>query len=153
MHNSVDNCTECQLYCVCGTECQIDNQKGEHMKTLLLSFLLASAAGLATAADNTSFNGKWQIHVSIAGNDSDQDCSLTQKDRNLTGTCTSERGTVNISGTVDENKVTWTYKSEYEGSPLTVTYTGTLDSPAKITGTVNVEEFGMQGQFTANQSK
>jgi hypothetical protein len=60
---------------------------------------------------------------------------------------------VNISGKVDEKKITWMYKSEYNGSPITVNYKGTLDSTTKITGTVNVEEYGAEGEFTATQSK
>lgn len=123
------------------------------MKSLLLSFLLASAAALAPAADNPSLNGKWQVHSSIAGNDSDQACTFTQKDSDLTGSCTSDKGTVNITGRVDGKKVTWSYKSEYEGTPLTVSYEGTLDSANKITGDVNVPEFSAQGDFTATPSK
>lgn len=44
------------------------------------------------------------------------------------------------------------YKSEYNGSPLTVKYDGALQSN-KITGTVNVEEYGVDGDFTATLSK
>lgn len=124
------------------------------MRLLLLSFLLASAAVGASAADNTSLSGKWKIHSSVAGNESDQDCTFTQKDNDLTGSCVSDRGTVEISGKVDGTKVTWTYKSEYQGNPLTVIYRGTLESTTqKIAGTLSVVEYGVEGDFTATQSK
>ena len=129
------------------------SEKGEPMKILLLSFLLAAAAVLAPAADNASLSGKWQVHASAGGNESDQACTFTHKADDLTGSCTSDRGTVQIAGKVDEKNVTWTYKSEYNGSPLTVTFKGKLDSPAKITGTVRAEEFGIEGEFTATQSQ
>lgn len=120
------------------------------LKTLLL---LISAAALITAANNPSLSGKWQVHNSIAGNESDQACTFTQKDNDLSGTCSSENGNVNITGKVDGKKVTWTYKSDYNGSPLTVNYEGTVNSDNKISGSVNVPEFSADGDFTATLSK
>jgi hypothetical protein len=131
----------------------IPSEKGEQMKTRLRLFLLASVATLAFAADNAPFSGKWQIHNNIAGNESDQACTFTQKGNELTGSCSSDQGVVNITGKVDEKKVTWTYKSEYNGSPITLNYQGSLDSATKIAGTVNVAEYGADGDFTATQSK
>ena len=121
------------------------------MKIPLASLLFLSASALAVAAD--PFAGKWQIHSNIGGNESDQNCTFTLKDTDLTGSCSSEKGAVNITGKVDGKKVTWSYKSEYNGSPLTVSYEGKLDSDTKITGTVTVAEFSVDGQFTATQSK
>jgi hypothetical protein len=123
------------------------------MRTLSLPFLLASAAVLAPAADNPSLTGNWQVHTSAAGNESDQACIFAQKDHDLTGSCNTNRGTVQISGKVDEKKVTWMYKSDYNGSPLTVTFNGTLNSTTKITGSVRAEEFGVEGEFSATLSK
>jgi len=122
------------------------------MKILILSSL-AIAATFAYPADPPSFNGKWQVHTSISGNESDQDCTFTQKDDVLSGNCTSDRGTFQISGTVNGSKVTWSYKSEYNGTPLTVKYEGAVDSTSKIKGNVNVPEFGAAGDFTATQAK
>jgi hypothetical protein len=123
------------------------------MKTILVSLLLVSAAAVASAGDNPSLSGKWQVHNSISGNESDQGCTFTQKDSDLTGSCSSDNGTVKISGKVDGKKVTWSYKSEYNGTPLTVTYEGIVESATKITGSVTVPEFSADGDFTATQSK
>jgi hypothetical protein len=122
------------------------------MKRLILISLLTFAAALVLAADNAPLSGKWQVHNSIAGSESDQSCSFTQKDDDLTGTCTSDKGTVNITGKVNGKKVSWSYKSEYNGDPLTVKYEGVVDS-AKITGSMSVPEFSVEGDFTAIQSK
>jgi hypothetical protein len=135
-----------------GTQCQNRSLKGEHMKTLLLSFL-TFAAVVTPAADNPSLSGAWQIHNNIAGNESDQACTFTQTGSDLAGNCTSDSGTGKITGKVDEKKVTWTYKSEYNGGPITLNYKGTLDSANKIAGSVNVEEYSVEGDFTATQSK
>src|ERR1700732_1079059 len=100
------------------------------MKISLIAFLLAAAAVIALAADDASLSGKWQIQRSAAGNESQQDCTFTQKNSDLTGTCNStDRGTVQISGKVDGKSVTWTYKGESPGGPVTVVYTGTIESP------------------------
>src|SRR5437763_15814410 len=82
----------------------IEKRKAFSLKILIL---LASAAALATAADNTSLSGKWQVHSSIAGNDNDQACTFTQKDNDLSGTCSSDKGAVNITGKIDGKKVNW----------------------------------------------
>jgi hypothetical protein len=118
------------------------------MKIPLLAFLLAAAA----AADDVSLSGKWQIQRNAGGNDSQQECVFTQKNGDLTGTCKDERGTVEMSGKVDGKRVTWTYKGDSPGGPVTVTYNGTLDSPAKITGRVLAVEFSIEGDFIATRA-
>lgn len=120
------------------------------MKTLLL---LISTAALLAAGDSSSLSGKWQVHTSIGGTDYDSTCTFTQKESDLGGTCVSDQGTVNITGKINGKKVTWSYKSEYQGTPLTVSHDGTLGSDNKITGTVSVPEFSVDGDFTATQSK
>lgn len=49
------------------------------MKSLLL-VLLASVSIAASAADTPSLAGNWKVHNSIAGNENDMNCSLTQTD-------------------------------------------------------------------------
>ena len=126
------------------------------MKTI---FVLISAAALVAAptrlvsADNVSVDGKWHVHDSIAGNDSDADCTFVQKDTDLAGTCKIETGSVTITGKIDGKKVTWSYKSEYNGSPLTVVHEGTLGADNKITGKASVPEYSVDGDFTATQAK
>ncbi len=125
------------------------------MKRLFASVLLASAAVTSLAADNASLTAKWKTHSSIAGNDSDGECTLTQTDKDLTGTCkTSEGKDATVTGNVDGTKVTRSFDSEYNGTPLTIKYIGTLDSAAgKIAGTVSVDPCGVDGDFTASLAK
>ena len=116
-------------------------------------FFVAGLTLLALSADNSPVAGKWQVHSSIAGNDSDSTCTFTQNGAQLTGTCTSHAGTVNITGKVDGKKVAWSYKSDHQGTKLTVRYEGTLNADNKITGTATVPEFSVDGDFTAAQAK
>ena len=131
------------------------NLTSEHpMKSLIFSVLLASAAVATSAADDASVTGTWKVHNSIAGNESDMTCTVSQKDKDLTGSCQGEQGSVAITGKVDDKKVSWTYKSEYNGGPITLKYSGDVaDSADKISGTVTVEEYSVDGDFTATISK
>lgn len=117
------------------------------MKSLaaLSSLLFAASAVAATP----SLTGQWAVHNSIAGNESDQECKFVEADNKITGTCKSEDKEVPVKGSLDGNKVTWTYDMDYNGSPLTLTYTATLDDSGKIAGNVEVDPFGVTGDFTA----
>ena len=119
----------------------------------ILSFALLAVSALALAADVPSLSGKWQIHSSIGGAEFDQACTFTQKDSDLTGTCVSDQGKVEISGKIDAGKVTWLYKSEYNGTPITVQYEGSFGAEAGLKGSVSVAEFGVSGDFTAVPAK
>lgn len=124
------------------------------MTNLFLSLLLAcSPAILSGAAEALSVSGTWQVHNNIAGNESDHPCTFVQDGNALKGSCRSREGEVKLSGSIEDKKVTWTYKSQYEGSPITVKYDGRLESATKIVGTVNVAEYGADGEFTATLSK
>lgn len=119
------------------------------MKTLLFSLLLSALA----AAQSPSLAGKWQILRNANGNESTQSCTFEQKGGALSGECTSGEQTVKITGKVEGAKLAFTYKTEREGSPVTVQYTGAIQSPDKITGKVLAVEFAVEGDFTATRDK
>lgn len=120
------------------------------MKILLAALLLIPA--LTSAADAPTLTGKWNVHISIAGREADATCTFEQKGEDLTGSCAAAAGNFTVSGKVADKKVTWTYKSNSEAGPVTLNYRGAIQSPTSITGSVNVEEFGVEGQFTATQA-
>jgi catechol 2,3-dioxygenase-like lactoylglutathione lyase family enzyme len=111
------------------------------------AFLFASSA---FAAPNLT--GRWAIHNNIAGNENDAECQLVATDNKITGSCKSQDKDLPVTGTVDGNKVTWQFQSDYNGSPLTLIYKATLDESNKIAGTVEVQPFGITGDFTATAS-
>jgi len=125
------------------------------MKAVFVSALLLAGALTSLAADNTPLTGKWKIHSSVAGNDSDSECTLTQTGSDISGTCkTAEGKDSKATGKVDGAKVTWSFESDYNGTPLTIKYAATLDETVgKITGTVSVDPFGVEGDFTATAEK
>ena len=143
------------MLCESGTQVPIQIREVEHMKALLVSAFLMSSTITAVAADTPSVAGKWKIHQSIANNESDSVCTLTQTGTDVGGTCKGAEGPeLKVTGKVEGTKVTWHYEAEYNGSPLTMTYTATLDSNSgKFAGTVDVDPFGVQGDFTATADK
>jgi hypothetical protein len=122
------------------------------MKTLLAAVLatLLSAITL-TAADPVS--GTWQIHQNIVGNESDLACMFTQAGDDLAGTCDGPNGAVKLTGKVSGKKVTWTIQFDYNGTPLTLKYSGTLTSDTKMTGSVSVDPYQVEGEFAASPAK
>jgi hypothetical protein len=70
----------------------------------------------------------------------------------LTGSCKSDK-TYEITGEVDDKKVTWKHDAEYEGQKITLTYTGTLDTPSKLEGDIDVQPFGVTGTFNATKEE
>jgi hypothetical protein len=103
------------------------------------------------AADTVS--GTWQIHQNISGNESDLACTFTPTGDDLAGTCVAGDRTMKFTGKVSEKKVNFTVQTEYNGSPLSMAYSGTLTSSTKMTGTVIVEPYKVEGEFTATSAK
>jgi hypothetical protein len=119
----------------------------------MLPTLLLFVATSALAATAPNLTGQWTVHNSIAGNESDMECKFVQTETKLTGSCVGTEKEVQITGSMDGSKVTWKYDGDYNGTPITLTYKGLVDEAGKITGSVDVDPFGVTGDFTAAHSK
>lgn len=121
-------------------------------KLLALTALLAGTSAFAAGAPNVT--GSWAVHNSVAGNESDQECKLVVADNKVSGACKSQEGKdLPVTGTLDGNKLTFQYDSEFNGQPLTIIYTATLDDSGKIAGSIEVQPYGVTGDFTAAPEK
>jgi hypothetical protein len=123
------------------------------MKKCLVASLLVFAATSVLASGPTDITGRWKFHSVISGTETDTPCALVQSERKLSGTCRVNDADVKIVGKVDNKKITFQYNSDYNGTDLTVTYTGALDDSGNIKGDVNVEPFAVSGDFTATPAK
>jgi hypothetical protein len=121
------------------------------MKIILTAAVLLATSS-AFAAGAPTLTGKWTIHSSIAGNESDMACTFARTDATLTGSCKGDKD-IAITGSVDGNKVTWKYDTEHDGTPLTLTYTATLGDSEKFAGSVDVAPYSITGDFTATPLK
>ena len=118
------------------------------MKLTLALLVLAATSGLVQAQTAPSISGKWKIHTSMV-QESDSTCTFTQAGTDLTGACEGDNGKFNIAGKVEGNTVSWSFKTDYNGTPLTVSYQGKLESDTKMSGSSSVAEMSLDGDFTA----
>jgi len=116
------------------------------MKRLLAASALLFAASAFPAQNLT---GPWAVHSNISGSETDQGCNLVVTANKITGTCKAQDKDRQVTGAVDGNKFTWQYAAEYNSIPFTSVYTGILGDSGKITGTLNLQPFNMDGVFTA----
>src|ERR1700733_14198025 len=123
------------------------------MKKLLVPSLLVCVAPPMFAFGAAGLTGSYTLHSSIAGTDTDQTCSLSQTNNQVAGSCKSDTGEVQMTGTVDGKNVTLKVKAEYNGEPLTVTYTGTIDDAGNVQGDADVEPMGVTGDFKLTPAK
>ncbi len=91
-------------------------------------------SALAFGADLT---GTWQFTGDVSGN--------------LSGTCKSPTASnIPVAGEVNEQKVTFSYSVDYQGTTYTLQYTGKVDEAgAGLTG--GIEVAGTGGTFSAKK--
>ena len=117
------------------------------MNASLIAALLASSV---LSGSDTPLTGEWKVRNDISGNVSEMTCTFTQKGEDLSGGCATEQGNVEITGKVVQTSVTWGFKSQYNGGPITLNYKGSLGTDGQLAGAVTVEEFSVTGDFTAS---
>jgi uncharacterized protein (DUF2147 family) len=103
------------------------------------------------AASVDSIAGKWQLKGDVVGNPINTTCEIAQSGTKITGVCSSmEQGGPDqpITGEVKGDSVTFSHGGEYQGTALTIIYSGKLSSN-KLEGTINVKPFDAGGTFTA----
>ncbi len=117
------------------------------MDTRMAAALLCTLSTAALAQTPApSVTGQWNVHLSVAGNDRDFSCKFAQEDKKLTGGCSDM---TDFSGSVDGSNVTWQAK----GEQASLKFTGKLNTDGTITGTVNVIEYSIDGDFKATPVK
>jgi hypothetical protein len=133
------------------------------MKILVASGVLMmaslSALGQATVpaapAAVLPANGTWKVTGDVQGVSVAMTCMLTLgADQTITGNCTDNTGSAStphpVTGTVKDHTLSWAFNSDYQGTPITVNLTGTVDATgAKMAGTIAVDPMAADGDFTA----
>jgi carbon monoxide dehydrogenase subunit G len=95
-------------------------------------------------------SGKWKGEVEVAGNSATPEFTFKQDGARLTGAYKGMLGEAPIEGTVEGSRIRWVVKGNFDGSPVTVIYTGTLESDKLIKGTVDFAGQA-EGTFTAKK--
>jgi len=116
-------------------------------RLVLPALLLFVSAAASAQTPAPSLSGKWKVHSIVSGNEYNSTCTITQTGNAFAGTCVSEQGETKMAGSVDGSKATWKVDTDYQGTPITLTYTGAFDAKGKLTGSLEVQPFGVTGDF------
>jgi hypothetical protein len=121
---------------------------------LKLHSVCAVLALLAIPAFAADFTGSWQFSVDIDGGGHGEPVFvLKQASDKVTGTYSGPLGdALPVTGTGKGNTLVLELKAQVNDEAATITYTGTLDSPGKMHGTVAFS-VGGSGKWTATPKK
>ena len=109
--------------------------------------LLAHVAGQDKPIDVA---GNWALAVETAAGTGAPSVELKQDGETLTGNYSSEVfGEQKVTGTIKGNAVTFGFTTSFQGSTVTVTYTGTADA-STMKGKVTIGDLG-EGTFTGKK--
>ena len=103
----------------------------------------------AALAAQTDVSGDWNMTFQTEQGDTEVSLTLEQDGEKLTGSITSDQGTVEFEGTISDDKVKWVLEIEAEGQFLEITIDGTVDGDA-MTGYADFGGFG-GGDWTATR--
>jgi len=101
---------------------------------ILLGLSLGTVGGWTSA---TNITGTWDFSVSLDGGPQNVPMTFVfkQEGEKLTGSQSGESGENKVTGTVKGNKVAFNVEGKNRsGEPYKNTYTGTIESPTKMTG-------------------
>jgi len=118
-------------------------------RLVLGAFLIASPV---VAAGPPDIAGMWTVHQTVAGNTVDRECTFVQTWTTVTGTCKDGGKDVSIAGRIDGATVAWQFGSDFNGTALTLKYTGTLNETGTVAGSVEVAPFSVTGEFSARRA-
>jgi type 1 fimbria pilin len=125
------------------------------MKSLKAAALLLALLAAPAVAQGDSVSGTWKVTGDVVGNAVDVVCTFTQDGKKLTGTCKpagAEKAS-DAAGEVSEKKVTWKFDTQYEGQPITLTFTGTLGDNSQLKGDIDVQPYNVSGTFEAKKEE
>jgi len=109
--------------------------------------VLADAAGQDKPVD---VSGNWALTVETSAGTGNPTVEFKQDGETLTGNYSSQVfGEQKVTGTIKGNAITFGFTTSFQGSTVTVTYTGTAD-PSTMKGKVTLGELG-EGTFTGKK--
>jgi hypothetical protein len=125
-------------------------------RSYLAVLALASAFGAHAAAAQSDakidVTGKWVFNVTTSAGNGTPNVTLKQKGDSVTGHYSSQTlGETELKGTVKDRKITFRFPVSEQGTTLTVTYTGTIETKDSMKGTVDIGGMA-NGTFTAKRS-
>jgi len=127
----------------------------QRLRSYLTIIVLASAIGAHGAAAQSDakidVTGKWVFNVTTQAGTGTPTVTLKQQGDSLTGHYSSQTlGETELKGTLKNGKIMFRFPVSAEGTTLTVTYTGTVDTKDSMKGNVDIGGVA-SGSFTAKR--
>jgi hypothetical protein len=115
---------------------------------MVIALVTAGSAGQAAKID---VSGTWVFDVQTEAGSGTPTVTLKQDGEKLTGHYSSETlGEADLTGTVKAAEIAFTFTASVAGNSLPVSYTGTVDSPTTMKGTLSITGIG-NGTFTGKK--
>ena len=119
------------------------------MKMLLSAALMVLLAPVAGAGES-DIGGAWTFEVETAAGSGSPSFTFKQEGEKLTGTYKGLFGTADLTGTVKGNEIKFSFKVDYQGQNLEITYEGKIEDKDTMKGTVKMSEIG-EGTWTGKR--
>ena len=124
------------------------------MKKLFLLVILFSLLGTGISRGTSiavDVSGTWSLSVDLEdGGHGDPTFVFKQDKEALTGSYDGPLGQRSVSGSVKENKIVFGFEFTNEGETRKVSYTGTIESATKMSGTMEISG-GSKGKWTGTK--
>ncbi len=117
------------------------------------SVLLASSMAIArqdAGKGRIDVTGKWVAQVETSAGSGTPTFTFKQDGEKLTGHYSGQLGEAELTGTVKEKEISYSFGVDVQGTHLDITYSGTVESKDAMKGTVKLGGFG-EGTFTAKR--
>jgi hypothetical protein len=114
--------------------------------------LIASFGAASPRVAGIDISGTWVFSVDLQdGGHGDPTFVFKQEGEKVTGTYSGPLGEQNVTGTVKGDKAVFGFQASRDGETIKATYTGTLESPTKMTGTVEFNGGEQRGKWTGTK--
>ena len=124
------------------------------LKTIRQAALLVVVCSLAVASlaaqAKIDVTGTWNFDVQTDAGAGAPTMTFKQDGEKLTGHYTGTFGEADLTGTVKGNAITFSFSADFQGTALTSTYKGTIESATSMKGTLEISGVG-SGTFTAKK--
>jgi hypothetical protein len=125
-------------------------------RVALMLVFVASSTLVSASAAATDVTGTWNFSVDLgAGGQGTPVFALKQSGVQITGTYEGPLGKHNVTGRVTGTKIVINLKVTRDDGPVTLTYTGKIDNPNTMSGSVSVMRgtAGMTGTWRASKKQ
>jgi hypothetical protein len=118
--------------------------------TALASVMFAFAVVSFAQSSKVDLTGKWLFTVETSAGPGTPSITLKQDGEKLTGHYSGQLGESDLTGSVKDQTVVFTFAVETQGYTLNCSYTGTIESKDALKGKMSIAGLA-EGTFTAKR--